>query len=105
METDLIILDEYCRICHVEPSFLSMLEKSGLIEINTVEGERCLPTSQLDDVERYARMYYDLSINVEGIEAIHHLLGRVELLQEEIKRLKNRLQLYESDRFDEMDEF
>ena len=55
METDLIILEEYCRICHVEPSFLSMLEKSGLIEIDTVEGERCLPTSQLDDVERYGR--------------------------------------------------
>lgn len=44
-------------------------------------------------------MYYDLSINLEGIDAIHHLLKRVEQLQDEIFRLKNRLHLYESDEY------
>lgn len=105
MQTDLIIVSEYCQMCHIEPSFLSMLEKGGLIEIDTVEGERYLPTSQLYDVERYARMYYDLSINVEGIEAIHHLLERVKSMQQEIGYLKNRLRLYESDDYDLMEDF
>ena len=63
MQTDLIIVNEYCRICHIEPSFLYLLQKGGLIEIDTVEGESYLPASQLYDVERYTRMYYDLSIN------------------------------------------
>ena len=66
MQTDLIIVSEYCRICHIEPSFLYLLQKGGLIEIDTVEGESYLPASQLYDVERYTRMYYDLSINIEG---------------------------------------
>lgn len=96
MQTDLIIVSEYCQICHIDPSFLYMLEKGGLIEINTVEGENYLPASQLYDVERYTRLYYDLSINVEGIDAIHHLLDRLKSMQHEISLLRSRLRLYES---------
>ena len=36
MQTDLIIVSEYCRICHIEPSFLYLLQKGGLIEIDTI---------------------------------------------------------------------
>lgn len=100
MQTDLIIVSEYCRICHIDPSFLFMLEKGGLIEIDTVEGERYLPVSQLFDVERYTRMYYELSINVEGIDAIHHLLERMKSMQSEISHLKSKLRLYEDGKFD-----
>lgn len=102
MQTDLIIISEYCRICHIDPSFLFLLEKGGLINIDTVEGERYLPTSQLYDVERYTRMYYDLSINVEGIDAIHHLLERVKSMQQEINNLKARLRLYENAHGDDL---
>lgn len=97
MQTDLIIVSEYCRICHIEPSFLYTLEKGGLIEIDIIEGESYLPVSQLYDVERYTRLYYDLSINVEGIDAIHHLLERIKSMQKEIDLLKNQLRLYEND--------
>ena len=90
MQTDLIIVSEYCRICHIEPSFLYLLQKGGLIEIDTVEGESYLPASQLYDVERYTRMYYDLSINIEGIDAIHHLLGRVESVEKQTEAIRNR---------------
>lgn len=104
MRTDLIIVNEYCRICHIEPSFIFMLEKDGLIEIDTINGENYLPLSQLYDLEKYIRMYYDLSINVEGIDAIHHLLKRVESMQSEINRLKNKLRLYEKNDFDFIEE-
>lgn len=100
MQTDLIIVSEYCRICHIEPSFLYTLEKGGLIEIDIIEGESYLPVSQLYDVERYTRLYYDLSINVEGIDAIHHLLERIKSMQKEIDLLKNQLRLYENDQID-----
>ena len=60
--------------------------------------------SQLYDVERYTRMYYDLSINIEGIDAIHHLLGRVESLQQEVNRLKSKLRLYETENHDSMED-
>lgn len=100
MQTDLIIVSEYCRICHIEPSFLYTLEKGGLIKIDIIEGESYLPASQLYDVERYTRLYYDLSINVEGIDAIHHLLERIKSMQKEIDLLKNQLRLYENDQID-----
>ncbi|MDE5612935.1 MAG: chaperone modulator CbpM [Odoribacter sp.] len=91
METELIIIDEYCQKSHTDPTFLLSLEESGLIEIRTVDGERYLLASQLREVERYSHLYYDLSINLEGIDAIRHMLGRIEDLQNEIFRLRKQL--------------
>ena len=72
MQNELIIVSEYCRKCHIEPSFIDLLQEGGLIEVMTEGGERYLTFTQLPDIERYSRMYYDLSINIEGIDAIHH---------------------------------
>jgi chaperone modulatory protein CbpM len=36
------------------------------------------------------RLHNELEINVAGIEAITHLLERVEQMQEEMRRLRNR---------------
>ena len=95
MQTELIIVSEYCHKCHIEPSFIDLLEEGGLIEVRTEGGEHYLLASQLPDVERYSRMYYDLSINMEGIDAIHHLLKRMESMQQEIYSLHSRLRLFE----------
>lgn len=105
MQTDLIVVTEYCRICRIDPSFLLMLGKGGLIEIATVEGERYFPATQLYDVEKYTRMYYDLSINVEGIDAIHHLLDKIQSMQQEIKHLKSKLRVYETSEIEPIDDF
>ena len=91
MQTELIIVSEYCHKCHIEPSFIDLLEECGLIEVRTEGGEHYLLASQLPDVERYSRMYYDLSINMEGIDAIHHLLERMEIMRREISSLRNQL--------------
>ena len=94
MQNELIIVSEYCAKCHIEPSFLDRLQEGGLIDIRTEDGERYLLFSQLPDVERYSRMYYDLSINMEGIDAIHHLLERMEEMHREIHYLRSRLRLF-----------
>ena len=78
MQNEWIVISEYCDKCHIEPTFIDMLCESGLIDVEQEGGERYLPFSELPDVERYSRMYYDLSINMEGIDAIHHLLARME---------------------------
>lgn len=104
MQTDLIIVNDYCRICHIEPAFIFRLEEGGLIEIRVIEGEKYLQHSQLHDIERYTRLYYDLAINFEGIDAIHHLLERVRSMQQEIGRLKRQLRLYETNDFEAIDE-
>ncbi|MCD7898481.1 MAG: chaperone modulator CbpM [Bacteroides sp.] len=95
MQIDLILIKEYCQKTNLEPSFFIMLEESGLIDIYIVEGEKQFPTSQLADLERFARMYYDLHINMEGIDAIHHILNRMKRLQDELNHLRSKLRLYE----------
>lgn len=101
MQTELIIVSEYCHKCHIEPSFIDMLQEGGLIEVRTEAGERYLLLSQLPDVERYSRMYYDLSINMEGIDAIHHILERMEGMRREITSLRSQLLLYRREEFEE----
>ena len=105
MQTDLVIVSEYCQKWHIGPSFIILLEEGGLIDINITDGERYLFSSQLRDLEQYTRMYYDLSINIEGIEAIHHMLDRMRNLQAEIQSLRNRLHLYEPFGFDTIENF
>ncbi|AVM52428.1 MerR-like DNA binding protein [Bacteroides zoogleoformans] len=95
MQNELIIISEYCSKCHIEPSFIDMLQETGLIDVQIEEGERCLLFDDLPDVERYSRMYYDLSINMEGIDAIHHLLKRMEEMQKEIHWLRSKLRIKE----------
>ena len=80
-----------------------MLEEGGLIEVRAEAGEHYLLVAQLPEVERYSRMYYDLSINIEGIDAIHHLLERMEGMRREINSLHNRLSLYRKYEMEEIE--
>lgn len=91
MENDLIIVNEYCIKCNIEPSFISMLEEVGLIEIKEITNERYIHFSQLHDLEKYVRWYYDLSINIEGIDVIKHLLEKINRMHNEILELRNKL--------------
>lgn len=95
MQADLIIVKEYCLKTNMDPAFFILLEEGGLVNVYIEEGEKYFPATQLADLERYSRMYYDLSINIEGIDAIHHILERMKGLQKEIDLLRNRLRLYE----------
>lgn len=94
MQTDLIIINDYCNHCQVDPAFIVMLEEDGLIDVQVIDEEKCLPITQLVELERYTHLYYDLSINVAGIDAIHHMLERIRVLQNEVLSLRNELSFY-----------
>lgn len=97
METEyLIAVDEFCSIHEIEISFVSSLSQSGLIELKKVNDADFIESDKLSLLERYVRLYYDLDINLEGIETINYLLERIDTMQEEIKKLNNRLRLYEA---------
>jgi hypothetical protein len=70
----------------------------GLIEVTTIEQNRFIDTERLLDLEKFVRLYYELDINLEGIEAITHLLNKIRSLQDEINSLRNRLYLYEENK-------
>jgi hypothetical protein len=92
---DLIPASEFCVHCEVEFSFIQSLEQSGLIQITTVGGAGYIHTDQLQELEKWIRLHQEMDINVEGIEAVSHLLERIQGLQDELTGLKNRLRLYE----------
>lgn len=94
-ESDLIPATEICSYYKTEFSFISYLQQFGLIEITSVEETAYIPKTQLGKLEQLVRLHYDLDINLEGIDAIAHLLDRVKGLHSEITVLKNRLSLYE----------
>jgi len=93
---DLIPANDFCSHYKVTFSFISSLQQFGLIEMMSVEETNYIPQSQLQRLEQLIRMHYDLNINLEGIDAITHLLDRVRNMQTEIGMLKSRLRLYES---------
>ena len=70
MQNDLIIINDYCTHCNIEPDFILMLGEDGLIDIEVIDDTSYFPASQLNELERYTHLYYDLSINIEGIDAI-----------------------------------
>ena len=82
---------EFCAFHHVELSFVRGLHESGLIGMTIQDGAVLLPTEELPALEKFVRWHYELAINSEGIEALSHLLGRLEALQEENRVLRNRL--------------
>lgn len=92
---ELIAMEVYCDHEGVEVSFVEALHDRGLIRITTVKEQRFIDPEHLSRVEKLARMHYDLDINLEGIEAISHLLERMEALQQDMHSLSERLRLYE----------
>lgn len=93
---NMIAASTFCLQHNIEVAFIYSLQDYGLIETRTTGEEVFLQADQLQEVERLMRLHYDLNINLEGVDAVTQLLKRMESLQEEITRLKNRLRLYES---------
>jgi hypothetical protein len=98
MQTEyLIAVDEFCANHNIEISFISSLQQNGLIEMTTIKEKVFIDASQLQQLEKFIRLYYEMDINLEGIETVNHLLQRINSLQDEIIMLRNRLRLYETE--------
>jgi len=94
MQNELIAIETYCTYHHAEPAFIEALENSGLLTITIRDEGRFIDYDQLRQLECYTRWYYDMDINVPGIDAISNLLNKVKQLQQEIQDLKHQLAVY-----------
>lgn len=95
MENSIPAVD-FCAFHHIEISFLRSLGNAGLLETDPILETGSIPLDQLEELEKFIRLHNELDINLAGIEAIVHLLERVQSMRQEISRLRNRLSLYES---------
>jgi hypothetical protein len=95
MSEEIIPVEMFCSYYHVEQTFVESLESYGLISISYKEDKRFILKEELTELEKFSRMYYDLEINIPGIDALKHLLEKIKELQQETEALKARLRIYE----------
>ena len=92
---NLIQIKQFCLYHEIENTFITELHNYGLIQIIMEENDEFLEPEQLPTVEKMIRKHYDLKINLEGIDAIAHLLNKIETLQQNLNTAHNKLRLYE----------
>ncbi|WP_281234565.1 chaperone modulator CbpM [Flavobacterium gelatinilyticum] len=92
---NLIQIKQFCLYHEIENTFIKDLNNYGLIEIIIEENDEYLQSEQLPSIEKMMRMHYDLNINLEGIDAIYHLLNKIEVLQQHLTNTQNKLRIYE----------
>lgn len=93
-EQNLIDLNQICSHHNIELPFVLSLHETALIDVVTIEKSRFIENKQLPQLEKYITFHYKLGINLEGIEAINHLLKKMEDLQKEVVSLKNQLEFH-----------
>ena len=96
MQTEeMVAADEFCIHHNIELSFIYSLKDSGLVEVTSIGEKIFVPVSQLGHLERLVRLYYEMDINLEGIETITYLLQQMNDMQQQIVQLSNRLSMYD----------
>jgi chaperone modulatory protein CbpM len=94
-DDEIISFEMFCSHYNVEQSFLETLESHGLISVSLRENQRFVSKEELAELEKFSRLYYDLNINVPGIDALNHMLEKMKQLQKEAENLRARLRIYE----------
>lgn len=97
MGNNLIPVQHLCTHYHAEASFVQSLHDFGLIRLATIEENYFVAEEQVKDIEQMIHLHYDLDINIEGIDAIQHLMRRIHAMQAEMNGLRNRLNRFEGD--------
>ena len=94
-DEEIIALETICSFYQVDRSFIETLESHGLISIRYRENQGFIIRDEVAELEKYSRLYYELNINVPGIDALNHLLEKIKQLQQEAESLRARLRIYE----------
>ncbi len=87
-DQNLIAIEHFCNSHNIEIDFVTSLHQFELIQLKNIEENLFIEITQLPEIKRCITFYYDLEINLEGIEAIVHLLRKIKTLQTENSVLK-----------------
>ncbi len=97
METsNKVLLQHFCLHHEVELSFIDSLHEYGLITIVVFNDDKYILAEDLKEIEKMAHFYYELGINIEGIEVIISLLLQNDTLRRELNNARRKLLAYES---------
>ncbi len=93
METRYIKITEFCENEKIETSFLLELNREGLLHLEKQEEVEYIDQNDLPQIEMFARWHYELGVNLEGIDAMRHMLERMKEMQRQIQILEKKLQI------------
>ena len=90
-----ISVSKFCINYDIPQQFIDSLSKYDLVEIIEVETTKHIHIDDISRIERLMRIHFDLDVNFEGLDIINNLIDQINTLQNEVSRLKSRLELYE----------
>jgi hypothetical protein len=91
----LIAVENLCTHYQIEISFVHSLNDYGLISIIELETGQFIEEDDLADIEKMMRLHYELDINMAGLDAISHLLKKLQEREKDLLKLKKSLDLDE----------
>lgn len=92
---NLVTATDFCSCHQIELTFIRSLAEFGLIQTTEIQQQVYLSRDELEKLEQIIQLHFQLDINLEGVEAIGHLLSQIRTLQDEVTTLKNKLRFYE----------
>jgi len=90
-EEKYIQIRDFCQGHALEETFLYELQEFDLIRIVEVGRQPAIHRRELHRLERLVRLHHDLEISPQGLQAVQHLLDRLEAMQDELWQLRRKL--------------
>ena len=85
MKNVTISVIQFSKYHQIEPQFVIDLYKNDLVVLHERNQEYFIEENDLKLIERFIEFHYNLVVNLEGLEVIHHLLKQIETLQKQLK--------------------
>ena len=92
---ELIEIREVLTRYNVNNEFITYIEECNIIDYVEQNNTRYIYVNNIPKVEKIIRLHQDLNLNIEGIEAISHLLDKIENLQNKLRLAEQKLRVYE----------
>lgn len=88
--------EELVKVYNIEIAFFDGLVENGLLEVHTENNIRYLLYEDLPVFEKFTNLHYDLDVNLAGLEIIHEMLQKMEVLRTKNRELMNKLSVFSS---------
>jgi len=92
---NLILITHYCENTNTPEEFIYSLQEYGFIKIQRIDNNIYVESHEIVEIERISRLKNELGINLEGIDALYHMIKKISYLENELRNTKNRLKIYE----------
>jgi hypothetical protein len=90
----LIAIKEFCVHHQIPADLILQMEQFEMVELVWIKRTGYIPAKSLSGLEQILRIYQDLQINLEGIQAVLHLLDKLEEKEAALQKLRDQLMFY-----------